>query len=537
MIRLALLGAALIAYAALIADGYGLRLLVNAGALALTALGYQLIFGLGGALSLAQAALAGLGAYAAALGGVGLGLPFGGSLALAGLAGMLGALLLTAPVRHLDTHYFALATLGGAQITHLLANHWESVTGGANGLAGVPPLPGGAGGLPAVLLVWSLAGVAALGLRQLVGSRLGARIALARLDPRCAAVSGINRSGLLFGLSLGAGGLAGLGGGVQAGALGLVSPEFTAFSGMIGVLAAAVIGGRGGALGTCLAALLLTHLPEVLRGFADWYLAATALAMLVVTLFLPAGLGWLDGRARVILAPARSPRLGRAEILRLEGLRCRFGGIEAVAGVDLTLPAGARLAVIGANGSGKTSLLNLISGLAPIADGRILYGDHALTRLPPARRARLGLARMFQTPPHLPDLPPLSLIAAAGGDAETLAMVGLPADCAWAALGPAGRRRLDLARALAGGPGLLLLDEPGAGLAEAEKAAFAALLVTQLDRCGAGCMIVDHDPDFLARIATRYVCLDQGRIVSAGVMADLAADPIVRRAYFGTGGA
>jgi len=538
---------ALLGFAALAAagDGYALRIATLVGIYAIAAIGFQLVFGHLGLLALSQGAFFGIGAYALALATVELGVtPLPGLLIAVLVPALLGALV-ALPVARLESHYVALATLGLAQLALLLATNLE-VLGGANGVYGVPPLTvlgvNLAEGWPMLVAVWlGVALALALGGWATAGRR-GARLTTLRDAPLAAPALGLDPMGYRVGMFALAAGTAGLGGGLQALDLGVVSPAVLRFDVMVTLLAIAVVGGRGSGLGAVAAAALLVPLPELFRGFESGYLIVYGGAMLAAIVLLPRG---LDGAlARMVPRPAPipprqgtvPPRLGVA--LRVEGLSRRFGGVVALDGVSFTVPSGRIVGLIGANGSGKTTALNRISGLDRVGGGEMWLGKTRIDTLSPARRARLGLARGFQHPEIPADLSVFEVVVAAApsGEAAMAALdrTGLidrarePA----ASLGPAARRGLDLARALATGPSVLLLDEPAAGLTAEERDRLSSLL-RRLAREGRALLVVEHSMDFLLPLADRIICLDAGRVIAEGTADTVAADPAVRTAYLG----
>ena len=243
--------------------------------------------------------------------------------------------------------------------------------------------------------------------------------------------------------------------------------------------------------------------------------------------------------------------------LALEGLAKSFGGIVAVARVDLALDAGELHAVIGPNGAGKTTLIDLITGeLAPDA-GRVLLAGRDVTRLPVHARARLGLGRTFQLTSVLPGFTVLEnaalaaqarhgpayaplrdalsspvLVAAAEAALAHVRLASLAAAPA-ATLAYGRRRRLELAMVLAGGPSVLLLDEPMAGLGPEESAEMVALLRALKGR--RSILLVEHDMDAVWALADRVSVLVGGKVLARGSPDAVRRDPEARRAYLGEG--
>ena len=242
-------------------------------------------------------------------------------------------------------------------------------------------------------------------------------------------------------------------------------------------------------------------------------------------------------------------------LLEVRGAVKDFGGVRALAGVDLVVRAGARHALIGPNGAGKTTLFHLLGGQLPPTRGRIFLEGADITLLPPEARARRGLARSFQIINCFPDATALENVQLAllarhparrawwrplnGAGGLTVAAEGLLRQLGlaeWAGhavrqLRYGSQRRLDLAVALAGSPRLLLLDEPTAGLSPEETSEMVAQLHS-LPR-EQTLLVIEHDMDVVFRLADRVTVLAGGEVLADGPPEAIRADPAVQRAYFG----
>jgi branched-chain amino acid transport system permease protein len=479
---------------------FGQRMVTLVGIYALMGLGYQLVFGQLGALNLAQGALFGVGAYAAALTAPMLGVL---ALPLAVLAAAIPAAIVAGPILRLQSHYFALASLALASIVNLVAVHAESLTGGANGLSGfASALPRGS---VLLVMVWICLILGVLIYAQLFRGRLGAEARLLREAPLVAATLGIDGGQWrLMGFVAG-GALAGLAGAFSAAVSGVVSPDVTGFSVMVLCLTSVVIGGSRHPMGAVVGALLAVCLPEMLRALQEAWLLVYAVATLAVVLWAPGGLAELIDRLRgarptVVPEPVVPERLlpvAGPQRLVLDAVIKRFGGVEALCGVSFAVGRGEIVGLIGPNGSGKTTLLNVIGGLDRADGGTIVLDDVHLEGLPPHAIARKGIGRTFQT----------------------LMLAG-------------DTRAADLARAVSTEAAFLMLDEPAAGATEREREQLASLL-GRLRDAGRGIVIVDHDIELLTRVCDRLICLDRGKVIAIGRPAEVRADPKVRASFLG----
>jgi branched-chain amino acid transport system ATP-binding protein len=235
-------------------------------------------------------------------------------------------------------------------------------------------------------------------------------------------------------------------------------------------------------------------------------------------------------------------------VLRAEDVEVRFGGVRAVQGMSLDCPAGRVTGLIGPNGAGKTTLFNVITGLQKPNAGRVLLDDRDITRHSTQRRAKAGVARTFQRLEVFGSLTVRDNVLLAAelhggllrkGSADVadrlLERVGLAAfrDQQAGVLPTGMARLLELARALATEPAVLLLDEPGSGLDESECTALGTLL-TELAREGMAVLLVEHDMELVMRVCEHVYVLDFGQLLSEGTPAQVQADPAVQTAYLGS---
>ncbi len=250
-----------------------------------------------------------------------------------------------------------------------------------------------------------------------------------------------------------------------------------------------------------------------------------------------------------------------APLIEAEGLCKRFGGVQAVEGISLSVRAGEIFAIIGPNGAGKSTMLNLLSGVLQPDSGRLAFAGRSLVGMPSFRRARLGLARTFQKIRLFKHLSVLDNVLAGfhtqhripawqyvlPGPArhrdavrcriaalELLSFVGLGerADDRAGALAYGQQRQLEIARALAIDPKLFLLDEPAAGLNPSEVEFLVARLV-ELRRRGLTMIVVEHNMDLVMTIADRVLVMNHGQYLFSGDSKDVQTHPGVVAAYLG----
>ncbi len=538
MIKL-LLGVAAAALC-LILPGYWAYVAGTVAATVIVGAGLNVLLGLAGEVSLGHAGFLALGAYGVALLELRAGLPFGVALVLATAGAAAVGAALSVPALRVSGPYLAMVTIAFGFIVDNAAVEWASLTGGASGLSGVPA-PMGTRGMAA--LSCGLAGAVLAAWAWFARSPAGLAMQAVAQAPAAARSIGIGAlpvRTLAFVLAAAAGGLAG---GLMVGLTGFVAPSSFPFSTSILLLLVVVVGGAGKVWGPVLGAVAVAALPEALSGLAEYRLLVFGALLLAVLWVAPGGIaGGLEaawrrvrrGRALVV-APSGGLVPVRGGGLDVRGLAVSFGGVAAVAGVDLVAPPGRITSVIGPNGAGKTTLLNLISGFQPSDAGEVVV--HGGT-----------LARTFQTAQPFAGLSVLNTVrlgllrgrwrgaAPASEAAGLLAAVGYagPLEALGGTLPHGDRRRLELARALATRPAVLLLDEPAAGLDAPDTRRLGEVL-RRVAAAGVAVVLVEHDMDLVMGVSDSVVVLDAGRVIARGAPEVVRADPAVRAAYLGSG--
>jgi branched-chain amino acid transport system permease protein len=580
-IRLPLIlgAAALVGDALFLASPYDLRVLTLCGIYALMVMGFQFVFGHAGAVSLAQATFFGIGGYVtgilATTFGLGFLLTFPASIA----APVVLAVVVAVPVLKLEEHYFSLATLGIGLVVLLLAIQWSDITGGTNGLPGIPSIEIAgidvADRRSVLWFVWGIVTIGGLLAYQITRGLYGQAFHLMREDATAASSLGIDVAELRFAAFVLSAAYAGAAGALMAHIIHVVSPENLDLPLMVTCLTMTVIGGRTRISGAIVGAALIVHLREWFRVLENYYMIAYGTAALAVLILAPYGLIGAVERLRdalfgttaraapppLELAPI-APTRGDEPLLAVDGIALAFGGVQALDGVSLTLTPGEIVGLIGPNGSGKTTLLNVISGLYVPDRGRAAFLGRDITSAPAHVIARYGIARTFQHIHLVDNLSALDNIAVARAGIDDVGMraalsalgrdvqldrargiamaaaqrLGI-ADVVMAPCGrlPYGtRRRVEVARALATGPKLLLLDEPAAGLNEQEQRDLAER-IRGFAADGITVLVVEHNLVFLAALAQRLICLDRGRVIASGPADAVRQDAAVIEAYLGLG--
>ncbi len=568
----------LVVWATSISSAYQMRLFTIVGIYALLALGFQFIFGHAGALALTQGSFFGVGAYVTGILSVRYGWGAEYTLFLSILLPVMLAAVVAAPVLRLESHYFALATLGIGQVLLLVAIGWQDLTGGSNGLSGIAGLTifgfeikKGQG---IMLAVWGCVALGALLSWRITRGLYGAALQISRENPVAAQAIGIDTARLRYATFLLSSLFAGLAGALYAHTIRVVSVEVLEFPIMVACLTIAVLGGRTHVAGAILGAVLIVNLPEWFRALEKYYLIAYGVALLAAVIVAPYGLiGLLEQwRAKlfperpsapqqVIALPAKAAvRAQSGTLLDVQDIRKRFGGLKALDGVSLRVAHGEILGLIGPNGSGKTTLLNVITGIYRADSGSVQLNGEAIHGKASFSIASSGVARTFQNINLVDDMTVLDNIAvarygfekagllqAAGagwqqpawqrarGNATYLLEalgIGHTAQSHAGGLAYGIKRKVEIARALALEPTLLLLDEPAAGLNENEQLDLAERL-RAFAKTGLSILVIEHNMPFLMPLAERMVCLDHGVVIAEGTPAEIRANPLVIAAYLG----
>ncbi len=543
-------------------NGYLMNLLMQASTYAIAVLGMTIVLGYAGQINIAQAAFFGIGAYGVAIGTTTLGMAFFVSLLLGAVVALLFGIVLGGSTLKLGGHYLAMVTISFQEILTLVLTNWIGVSHGPDGISNIPRPHLGFLALDqsqhylalCLVFLFVIAGLVA----WLKSSRLGLSMQAVRDNELAAGVAGIDTNRVKIIAFAACAFLGGLGGGLFAGAFRYISPDQFSFDDSVVLLTMALLGGVDAAIGAVIGTALLILLPEWLRFLKQFYLAVYGLAVILIMIFMPQGIfGYvtrLFGRAPDLPSGAVAPlTLGASvatdrPILEVDGLSKHFGGLRAVDEVDLVIESGSVHALIGPNGSGKTTTLNLLSGIYRPTAGRIRLGGREVAGLAPHLLASAGMGRTFQNIRLFHSLTAFenvligSFRAGSGSDAKSrraralaaLDFVGMAARAAVVVSSlPYGHQRLvEIARALAANPTLLLLDEPAAGLNLTEKQNLVALL-RRLRGHGLTILLIEHDMDLVEQVSDRITVLNFGRRIADGTPDEVLRHPDVVAAYLG----
>ncbi|HEX8012630.1 MAG TPA: branched-chain amino acid ABC transporter ATP-binding protein/permease [Casimicrobiaceae bacterium] len=557
---------------------------------ALVGLAFNLLLGYTGLLSFGHGLFFGFAAYAAALSQRHwFQESFVWPLAFAVAASALLGLIVGFFVLRRRGVYFALLTLAFTALAFFIAFRWTELTGGESGLRGVTRPTFGAIDLNDQRVFYALSAIvvfaAAWMLLRIVHSPLGSVLVAIRENEERARFAGYPVQRYKLTAFVISAALVGLAGSLFAFLKSIVSADtvHVSFSGEI--VAMTIIGGTKSFLGPALGALFYILFRELLSGYTDAWMFWLGLMFMAFILYSPAGLVGLGSRLwthyrklsgkhdteAAAMAGRHTPQPGQAVpeflcrpadgadavVLECDAVSKRYGGFVALDRTQLRLADRSLHALIGPNGAGKTTLFNVISGSYPADGGTIKLSGERIDGLPASRVVQLGLARSFQITNLFPALSvgenlrlacqardparlawwrPVSALAQV--NAETAALVrflGLEGleRVPVSSLSYGGQRLLEIGLPLAARPRVLLLDEPLAGLAAAERERIAALIRSLVPQMAI--LLVEHDMDRVFQLADRITAMNEGRVIAEGGPADVRANAELQRVYLGDG--
>jgi branched-chain amino acid transport system permease protein len=499
--------------------------------------------------------------------------PLVSTLIAAAISALLAAVV-GLPLMRTSTLAIPISTFAFLIVIYNVVANWNRITGGNAGLVSIPTTTGvGTAGLGAAVAV-----VLALAFKW---SPSGFRLQATREDEVAARSIGIGLMRERMIAFIVSGALCGIGGALAVHQSGVLNPTTFYFGATVTTMTMLVVGGARSVLGAVVGAVAIAVVNELLRGVengADLFgvisigeapgLAAIGLGLILLATMIAMPNGLTRGReaselpwlrrlsslAPPPLAEAKEPDSARpgerpaAGALRAEGISLAFAGLRVLRDVDLTLVPGEVLGLIGPYGAGKTTLVNVLSGFQRPDAGTVSLDGIVVTGASPARLARRGLGRTFQAALPFSQLSGLENVAvgamgmgvsrrravATATDVLTrldlLELATVPAGL----MPPGSQRLLGVARALAIQPRYLLLDEPAAGLSEAEGEQLAEILRNVLADFGCGILLIEHDMNIVMKLCPRVQVLDDGTTLRVGTPQEVQADPAVIESYLGS---
>jgi branched-chain amino acid transport system permease protein len=570
----------------ILSNDYQLRVWMLLLIYAVVALGLNLVVGLAGLVSLGQAGLLAIGAYTASILATKFGFEFiPAALAAMCLTGFFGVIL-AYPTLRVRGVYLAVITIAFGIVVENIAIEWSSVTGGTTGISNIPKIAFFGHALNDVRFYYLISFIFLISFiihYNIRKSRFGRSMRAAtqsEIAVRSVGINPISARTLAFTL---AAVLTGIAGALYAYLNSYVNPDTFRFLDSLRYLLMVILGGSGTVLGPLLGAAILTYIPEFFQKFGVWQHFAYGALLVIVIFIMPLGIVgtiifWYGKFQPKRLYksnqwPALEPLVDTLikqpieksqTCLSVNNLTVRFGGLVANNNISENIQTGSIHAIIGPNGAGKSTFLNCISGLYKATDGSIIFGNINISGLPMHTLAKMGIARTFQNTELFGQMTVLENVLVGfhtkykSGLLATIARwptftkeenhfhvlansllryVGLDDYAHEEARNlPFGhQRRLEIARALAISPKVLLLDEPAAGLTHTEIEDLKRL-INSLSEKNITIVLVEHHVEMIMALSNTVTVLDYGIVIASGAPDEVQENPMVIEAYFGSKG-
>ncbi|MDQ7093234.1 branched-chain amino acid ABC transporter ATP-binding protein/permease [Desulfosporosinus sp. PR] len=548
-------------------------------------IGYNISSGYCGLVHFASAPMYAAGAYGAAVMMVRFDMPFIVGLLFGILAACFVSLFVSIPAFRVSGHYLALISLGLVEIVQEVLVEWKGVTAGPAGmyLPNVSFLGSPLTWMGQYYFIFAVMLLSFIIQRSIVKSYLGRAFRSIKNDAVAATSAGINVRLFMFIAILISGIFAGTAGALYAGYSGYISPDTFGFDYTVYILLVVVIGGSGTLAGPLVGTLIITVLPEFFNASPDIKLFFYGLLLIVITISMPDG---ISGKLKKYLRAYSYERIPDSieikkyvaladcgleenqgadeseDIMELNNLTKYFGGLAAVSNLNLKIKTGSIYSLIGPNGAGKSTTVNMITGMDRASTGEVIFRNQTLNLIEPYLISGLGIARTFQHVRLFGKMTVLENIMVGKHLAFRYGILGtlfrtpkmryqetLNKEKALAYLDTIGlldkanevasslsygqQKLLDLARALAMEPKLLLLDEPCAGLNEAEINYFANL-IKRIRNSGITILLIEHHMKLVMDISDRIIVLEYGKKIAEGNPKEIQENSAVREAYLGT---